>query len=114
MRFKWTERALAGAALMSLLGSSLFAQAVATEEGKRKVKTKVAPVYPDLARRMNVNGKVKVEVTIAPDGHVKGSRALGGHPILVQACLDAVKEWKFTAGPEESTQVIEFDFSSNN
>jgi hypothetical protein len=29
----------------------------------------------------------------------------------VQACQDAVKEWKFMAAPEESTQVVEFDFT---
>jgi TonB family protein len=113
MRSSWKQKALVGAAFMSLLGTYTLAQSGTTEEGKRKAKTKIAPVYPDLAKRMNVSGKVKVEVTIAPDGHVKTSRALGGHPILVQACLDAVKEWKFVAAPEESTQVIEFEFSAN-
>jgi TonB family protein len=62
---------------------------------------------------MNVAGKVKIEVVIAPDGHVKSARAIGGHPLLVQACQDAVKEWKFVPGPEESTQVIEFEFHAN-
>jgi TonB family protein len=85
-----------------------------TDEGKRKVKSKVAPAYPELARRMNVTGKVKIEVIIAPDGHVKSARALGGHPLLVQACLDALKEWKFVATPEETIQVVEFEFNGNN
>jgi hypothetical protein len=33
---------------------------------------------------------------------------------LVQSCQDAVKEWKFLPAPEETTQVIEFDFRGSN
>jgi len=104
---------LASAGATLLLGASGYAQSGATDEGKRKVKTKVAPAYPELAKRMNVSGKVKIEVIIAPDGHVKSTRAIGGHPLLVQSCQDAVKEWKFVAAPEESTQVVEFDFTGS-
>jgi hypothetical protein len=50
-------------------------------------------------------------VIITPDGRVKSTRALGGHPLLVQSCIDAVKEWKFASAPEETTQVVEFEFS---
>ncbi len=70
----------------------------------------MTPAYPELARRMNVAGKVKIEVVIAPDGHVLRTRTIGGHPLLVQAAQDAVKEWKFMSAPGESTQVVEFDF----
>ena len=99
------------AAATALFAVSLaFAQQTVVEEGKRKIKTKVLPSIPELARRMNITGKVKIEVVIAPDGHVKSSRALGGHPVLVQSCQDAVKEWKFVAAPEETTQIVEFDF----
>jgi protein TonB len=86
------------------------AQQSVGEEGKRKIKSKVTPQFSDLARRMNISGKVKVELVIAPDGHVKSSRALGGHPLLVQSCLDAVRDWRFESAPEETTQVIEFEF----
>src|SRR5260370_20793574 len=59
---------------------------------------------------MNVTGKVKIEVIISPEGRVKSTRVVGGHPLLVQACQDAVKEWKFTPSSEETTQIVEFDF----
>ena len=114
MRPRWIRKAVVGVALSSILGTHAFAQSSATEEGKRKIKTKVAPAYPELAKRMNVVGKVKIEVIIAPDGHVKSTRALGGHPLLVQACTDAVKEWKFVAAPEETTQVAECEFTSGS
>lgn len=86
------------------------AQTGTTDESKRKVKTKVAPIYPELARRMNVAGKVKIEVVVSPDGHVKTTRVVGGHPLLVQTCQDAVKEWRFAPAPEETTQIVEFEF----
>jgi TonB family protein len=105
---------LAASALAILSGSTAFAQSSTTDESKRKVKTKIAPVYPDLAKRMNVGGKVKIEVVIAPDGHVKSTRIVGGHPLLVQACQDAVKEWKFVPAPEETTQIVEFEFRNGN
>ena len=113
MRSRWTRIVLTGAGATLLLGASGYAQSGATDEGKRKVKTRVAPAYPELAKRMNVSGKVKIEVIIAPDGHVKSTRAIGGHPLLVQSCQDAVKEWKFVAAPEETTQVVEFDFTGS-
>jgi len=103
------------AATAALIFSSLsgFAQSGSTDESKRKVKTKTAPLYPELARRMNVTGKVKIEVVITADGRVKSTRVVGGHPLLVQACQDAVKEWKFATSPEETTQVVEFEFHGN-
>src|SRR5256885_6734711 len=113
MRSRWTDKLLASAALLAVTGGSAFAQS-AGDEVKRKVKTKVSPVYPELAKRMNVTGKVKIEVIITSEGRVKSTRAVGGHPLLVQACLDAVKEWKFAAAPEESTQVVEFDFTGGS
>src|SRR5260370_27624953 len=107
---KWAVATTAGLVFTSVSG---FAQTSSTDESKRKTKTKTAPQYPELARRMNVAGKVKLEVVIAPDGHVKSARAVGGQPLLVQACQDAVKGWKFVAAPEDSTQVGECEFHAN-
>jgi TonB family protein len=109
-RIGWAEKILAGVGLLVLAGSLAIGQQTVVEEGKRKAKSKVNPNYPELARRMNIGGKVKVEVVISPDGRVKTARALGGHPVLVQPCLDAVREWRFDPAPEETTQVIEFTF----
>ena len=110
---RWRKLAVAATAALVFSGASASAQSGTTDESKRKVKTKTAPMYPELAKRMNVSGKVKIEVVITPDGHVKSTRVVGGHPLLVQACQDAVKEWKFVPAPEESTQVVEFEFHGN-
>lgn len=114
MRSVWKvfSRTITVAAIVCALGSYSIAQTGSTDEGKRKVKTKVSPSYPELARRMNVSGKVKIEVVITPDGRVKSTRVIGGHPLLVQACQDAVKEWRFATAPEETTQIVEFEFNA--
>ena len=103
---------LTATALAFFSAAALPAQSGSTDESKRKIKTKVAPTYPELAKRMSVGGKVKIEVVITQDGHVRSTRVVGGHPLLVQACQDAVKEWKFLPGPEETTQIVEFNFTN--
>ncbi len=110
---RWKKWAVATTAALIFSCAHVFAQSGSTDESKRKVKTKTAPVYPELAKRMNVSGKVKIEVVVTPDGRVKSTRVVGGHPLLVQACQDAVKEWKFVPAPEETTQVVEFEFHAN-
>ena len=111
---QWRKWAVTTTAALLFSGASAFAQTGTTDESRRKVKTKTAPAYPELAKRMNVAGKVKIEVVITPDGRVKSTRVVGGHPLLVQACQDAVREWKFVPAPEETTQVVEFEFHTNN
>jgi len=91
-----------------LLPAAAFGQDSAT---KRKVSHRVVPDYPSLARQMNITGKVKIEAVVAPDGHVKSTHAVGGSPLLVDAAIKALKNWKFESGPKETTEIIEFDFS---
>lgn len=80
----------------------------------RKVKTKVAPVYPELAKKMAIAGIVRVAVVVAPNGSVKSTKVLGGHPLLIDATVDAVRKWKFEPGTEDSSGVIEFKFQPEN
>ena len=106
------KRFLAAVAVSVLAVGAVAAQQSTVEDSKRKIKFKVNPQFSDLARTMHLSGKVKIELTIAPDGRVKSSRAIGGHPLLVQSCLDAVKDWRFEEAREETTQIIEFDFKN--
>ena len=82
------------------------------QEGEitRKLKSKVSPTYPELARRMSITGVVKVQITVDKNGSVKNSKLVGGHPILASAALDAVKKWRYEAAAEETTGVVEFHF----
>jgi TonB family protein len=82
-----------------------------SQEGSdRKVKSKVQPAYPEIARRMGLTGIVKIQVVVSPNGTVKETKVIGGHPILVNAAIEAVKKWKFEAASSESTGTLEFRF----
>jgi TonB family protein len=110
---KWSETVVVTlgsfAVALALLfsGTNAYGQAA---ELSRKVKTKVAPVYPDLARRMNLIGTVKVLVVVTPNGSVKESKVVGGNPVLANAAVDALKKWKFETASEESSGTVEFKF----
>jgi len=91
-------------------GISVRAQQAQSEELVRRAKTRVQPVYPELARKMNIAGTVKIEVVVAPNGTVKDARIMGGHPVLANAALDAAKKWRFEPAAGESSGVIDFKF----
>jgi periplasmic protein TonB len=57
----------------------------------------VAPPYPDLARAARIQGLVVIECTIDPSGRVVDPRVITGHPLLQNAALDAVRQWRYTA-----------------
>ncbi|MGA8736131.1 MAG: energy transducer TonB [Terriglobales bacterium] len=84
--------------------------AIAQAELTRKAKTKVMPPYPELAKRMNITGTVKVMVVVAPNGSLKDTKVVGGNPILVNAAMDALKKWKFEPAAGESSGTVEFKF----
>lgn len=86
------------------------AQQVQSEEMVRRAKSKVQPGYPELAKKMNLAGTVKIEVVVAPNGTVKDARIVGGHPVLAGAALDAAKKWRFEPASVESTGIIDFKF----
>lgn len=97
--------------MSAALAPKTLAQATAPDTAKRKVKTRIVPDFPPLAKQMNVTGKVKIEATISPDGRVTSTKVVGGSPLLVGSALDAIKKWRFESAPKESTEIIEFDFN---
>lgn len=97
-------------AILSLAGL-VTAQSAATQSAaERKVASRVAPIYPELAKKMHIKGVVKVEAIVKPNGSVKSTRVLGGNPVLVDAAIDAVGKWKFEPGQSETTEVVQLTF----
>jgi TonB family protein len=95
--------------------SGTFPPAGLAQDGvDRKVKSKVSPVYPEIARKMGITGNVKLQLVVAPNGAVKETKVIGGHPILVNAAVDAVKKWRFETASAESTGTVEFRFDPGN
>jgi protein TonB len=56
---------------------------------------KVIPHYPELARTMHAEGTVSLTATIAKDGTIANLRVVSGPPVLQQAALDAVSQWRY-------------------
>jgi TonB family protein len=56
---------------------------------------KVQPQYPPAARLMHIAGTVRLQAIIGKDGHVRDVQVLSGHPLLAQAALAAVREWRY-------------------
>jgi len=88
----------------------LFSQ---SEEGagERKVVTRVEPKYPPTLERLYIGGVVRLQVNIAANGTVESAQIVGGNPILGQAAIAAVKQWKYAPSSHKTQQVerLEFD-----
>lgn len=56
---------------------------------------RVEPIYPPIAQAAHITGMVNLEFTISTKGDVTDVKVLGGHPMLQQAAIDAVKQWKY-------------------
>ena len=74
------------------------------------------PIYPPLAKQAGIQGVVKLQATIAKDGTVANLEVISGHPLLVQAALDAVKQWVYqttllNGNPVEVVTQIDVNFT---
>ncbi len=77
----------------------------AREQQARVVVHRVHPTYPEIARRLSLEGSVMVRAEVAADGHVQSVTVVSGNAILAQAAVRAVREWVFAPGAEESVPV---------
>jgi len=80
-------------------------------DADRKILKKTIPRYPEIARKMNLSGTVKVLATVTPDGKVKTVQPVGGSPLLIQAAEDAISQWKYAPASGESKEIIELHFT---
>ncbi len=109
-----TRPCVTAACVALLLGatgfSPSFSYAQEQSEAKRKIVNRVTPAYPDLARKLQIHGKVRVEVVIAPNGKVKLTQVVGGNPLLAKSAVDAIEQWRWGPAPQETKELIELDF----
>jgi protein TonB len=57
--------------------------------------SKVLPVYPATAQQARIQGEVVLRAAISRDGTVESLREISGHPFLIPAAIDAVKQWRY-------------------
>ena len=77
---------------------------------------KVTPVYPPLAKQARISGTVELNAVIGKDGTVQDLKVAKGHPLLVQAAIDAVKQWRYkptllNGEPVEVQTTIDVNFT---
>ena len=56
---------------------------------------RVLPVYPPLAKQMRVSGRVRLMGVISTTGMIEKLEVIEGHPMLVKAAVDAVRQWVY-------------------
>ncbi len=88
---------------------SLMTVSAYGQEG-RKLIAQPVPEYPQVARIARLSGTVKVQVVIGADGQIKEVKVVGGHPLFVEATLEALKKWKYAPSNAETSTNLEFNF----
>jgi len=109
MAIHWRRFVLIG--VLAIVTGAVMTSPGRAAEPERKTRSKVAPQYPEAARRMQLAGTVRLAAVVSADGQVTGTEVIGGHPILVAAVKDAVVRWKFQAAKQESREVLVFTFA---
>lgn len=82
---------------------------------------KVEPVYPPLARQARIQGTVVLRALIGKDGSIESLTMESGHPMLVPAAIDAVKQWQYKpyifngqAAEVETTILVDFELAGGS
>jgi periplasmic protein TonB len=83
-----------------------------------KAIKKVQPPYPTIARTARVQGPVQVQVLISEEGRVVSASTVSGHPLLLDASVQAARQWVFTpttlnGQPVKVSGVLTFNFTLN-
>ena len=73
---------------------------------------KTAPTYPELAKKMHLTGKVKLEVAVSAGGSVTSAKLVGGNPVFEQSAIEAVKQWRFQPADKETKGVVILEFNN--
>jgi TonB family protein len=76
-------------------GSQTGAVELSPAEAEDRLVQRVEPSYPEQARQQKIQGTVVLVVQIRADGTVEDTEVVKGSPVLVQASMAAVKQWRF-------------------
>jgi len=76
------------------------------------------PIYPPLAKQARISGTVRFTAIIGKDGSIQNLQLISGHPLLVQAATDAVRQWRYkptllNGEPVEVVTQIDVNFTLN-
>lgn len=83
-------------ALASIVLSAEAAERIEPDVANQNLIKRVEPVVPPLAKTLGIGGSVIGDITISEEGKVSSLKVLTGSPFLVQAYMDALKQWQYT------------------
>jgi protein TonB len=110
-------------AVVLLPGMGLLAQPqpaqVPPRVQEQRLLRRVRPVYPELAKKARIQGAVRLAVLIDEEGVVQRIKLISGHPLLVEAAIDAVRQWRYRpfwqdGEPVGVLTVVTVNFSMGN
>jgi TonB family protein len=96
--------------ITAIIGCLCIAGVGQKVEPQRAVLQRMNPQYPELARRSQISGNVKLEMVVLPNGRVKTVSVVGGNPVLAEAAAAAVTRWKFMPTNNVTTERVEIRF----
>ncbi|MGZ4828673.1 MAG: energy transducer TonB [Candidatus Angelobacter sp.] len=106
--FFWRARHFAHLALTAFRAASLRSVAVSREAvAFPPFRPNCCAAYPSLARQVRVEGPVELSVEVLLDGSVRDVRVVKGPPLLNQAAIEAVRQWRYqpyAAAPRQDFQ----------
>jgi TonB family protein len=91
-------------------------QELSAKQASRLLLSQAPPEYPVLAKVNYLQGRVRVQLEVAPDGTVTRAHVLSGNPLLAEAVLNSVGSWRYRPyvakdGPTSFATKVEVNFS---
>lgn len=107
----WLQRTGPRLVRVAAIGLAVALAMPAIAADSRAIKVRLAPAYPEIAKRMRISGVVRLAVTVDAEGKVIDVKPLSGNTLLSTAAAEAVRKWRFEAGSESTEEVaLNFNF----
>jgi TonB family protein len=94
---------------MAGLVPSLPAQKASKSD--RQVLVSPKPEYPDLLKRAQIGGLVRLKATVLINGTVGNVAVVGGNPVLAESAMTAIKRWKYAPSASQTVEDITVNFN---
>jgi len=107
----WIQIFEANRSVLAKPGEIPFGTSIWIPRQKREVPkliSRVAPVYPEAARKDGISGDVVMDVALRDDGSVAEASVIEGDPLLAEAATSAVKQWRYRPLVVQRQPVVKF------
>jgi TonB family protein len=96
--------------ILLFLSASTICVKAQDAKSPRELIYKVAPKYPSELKQNEIGGIVRLSISISPNGSVGKVSVIGGHPVLVDTAIMAVKQWKYKPADHPTSAEVRLNF----